>query len=337
MFIIAGVVFVVGIVSPNHTLLPALLVLLGVLVGAVFLNRRGYITLAGAVTIVIFELGLMLSILATPGGLTVFALPLFDLFVQAEMIAVSLLPVGYVFVVAGCNVAFILLALTFMPRAHDLSVVMQTSAAGDAYIRPIVIQVIVAVVSYLWVRGATRAMARADRAEVIAALQHKMVEQERAIAEQKEQLELGIQQILDTHVRVANGHFNARAPLMQDNVLAQLAVSLNNLLSRLQRYALAERQVQFLRTEIARVVEAVRHARLRGTSVQLERGGTPVDSVIVELNGCNIQQSLVSPGGGQVKPRGFRPTNLQSANEQVNQQGSQQFFPPHEGQMRQPY
>src|SRR5690349_22119005 len=38
-----------------------------------------------------------------------------------------------------------------------------------------------------------------------------------------------------SHVRAANGDYTARAPLGQDNLLWQIASSLNNLLSRLQR------------------------------------------------------------------------------------------------------
>jgi len=50
------------------------------------------------------------------------------------------------------------------------------------------------------------ALVRADRAETVAALEH-------ALLEQKRDLELGIQQILQTHVTIANGNLDARAPL----------------------------------------------------------------------------------------------------------------------------
>src|SRR5205823_1369889 len=106
---------------------------------------------------------------------------------------------------------FIFVSFAFLPHTVALNHAL-TSAAYDATLRPVVLQVIVAVVTFLWVRSATQAIARADRAEEVAKLQHVLAERDREAAEQKEQLEMGVQQILDTHVRVANGNFGARAP-----------------------------------------------------------------------------------------------------------------------------
>ncbi|GAC1360375.1 MAG: hypothetical protein NVS2B12_09140 [Ktedonobacteraceae bacterium] len=41
------------------------------------------------------------------------------------------------------------------------------------------------------------------------------------------QLDASIQQIVQTYMRIANGDFDARVPLNQDNVLWQVAGSLN--------------------------------------------------------------------------------------------------------------
>lgn len=63
----------------------------------------------------------------------------------------------------------------------------------------------------------------------------EIVALQEAITKQKEELESGIQLILETHVHVANGDFATRAPLTQDHLLWQVAYPLNNLLARLQR------------------------------------------------------------------------------------------------------
>lgn len=125
----------------------------------------------------------------------------------------------------------------------DLSTQHRTASfaaitATDAYpimVRPIAIHIVVTVVLWLWVRSATQVIARADRAEVIATLEHAIAQQEHADAQLKRQLEMSIQQIVETRQRLANGDFNARAPLNNGNVLWQIAGSLNNLLSRFQR------------------------------------------------------------------------------------------------------
>jgi len=62
--------------------------------------------------------------------------------------------------------------------------------------------------------------------------------------EQKRQLDAGIQQILQTHVAVANGDLKVRAPLTQDHVLWQVAAALNNLIARLQSLSDTERELR---------------------------------------------------------------------------------------------
>ena len=130
--------------------------------------------------------------------------------------------------------------------------------ALDVIAQPIALQLIVAIVTYLWVRSAQRAIARADRAEEIAELQRRE-------AERSHQLETGIQQLLQTQVRAANGDLMARANLSQDNMLWQVGVSLNTLLTRLQKAgrqaSRAEYENQQLREEVARLAEALRKAR----------------------------------------------------------------------------
>jgi uncharacterized phage infection (PIP) family protein YhgE len=72
---------------------------------------------------------------------------------------------------------------------------------------------------------------------------------ENAVAQQKRELESGIEQILQTHVETANGNFQARAPLSQDHVLWQIAYALNNLIARLQRLGQVENELQQARME----------------------------------------------------------------------------------------
>jgi hypothetical protein len=71
--------------------------------------------------------------------------------------------------------------------------------------------------------------------------------------------------LLQTQVRAANGDLMARANLSQDNLLWQVGVSLNALLTRLQKAgrqaSRAEYENQQLREEVARLAEALREAR----------------------------------------------------------------------------
>jgi hypothetical protein len=144
--------------------------------------------------------------------------------------------------------------------------------------RPIALQIIIAVVAFLWVRGTDQAIRRADRAEEIAALEH-------TLADQKRQLDIGIQQILQTHVRAANGDYTARAPLGQDNILWQIASSLNNLLSRLQRSGQAEHQLRRTDEEIRRLASAIDDAQAGRKPIWPAPTGTAADLILERIRG----------------------------------------------------
>jgi hypothetical protein len=144
----------------------------------------------------------------------------------------------------------------------------------------------------------------------IVALQH-------SIAEQKRELESGIQEILQTHVQTANGDFNVRAPLAQDHVLWQVAYSLNNLIARLHRLSLVEFDLQqtkreaaravgslqtqanqiksellLVHSETAQLVDALRDAKMREQPIWLPQSHTLLNSLCKELDGNYLQPAL---------------------------------------------
>ncbi len=269
---------VAALLEGNRSLLFIMIPSLIVSIIVLILNRLGKGMTAGVLLVTGFEFGYMVSLLRTPGGLSISDLPRFDLLVEAVLLAVSFLPARIIPWIAIGNCVFIWATLTFMPHKPDLANLLRTSPFTIIE-DPIALQIIVASVTYLWVRSTNRAIERADRAELVATLQKK-------IADQRKDLEIGIGQILNTHVQIANGNFNARAPLTQDNALWQIAVSLNNLLSRFQRFgeteqALRKTQYELQRTqnsllqarqEIARLTEFSQRATHQGQNGELSNG-----------------------------------------------------------------
>lgn len=145
---------------------------------------------------------------------------------------------------------------------------------------------------------------------------------ERAIAQQKQELELGIQQLLQTHIQAANGDFQARAPLAQDHVLWQIAYSLNNLLSRMQRLSLAEaelnqtkleasrtigslqtqanlikNELQLIQGEAAMLIDSLREAKVKDSPIRTPSSRTLLDPLYKELTGNYLQPVLPSGRG----------------------------------------
>lgn len=306
----------VAILGPNKALIFILLLPVAIDIVALIFNKLGRITVAGVLVIVGIEVGLVLSILGPTmagGGLTSYLLPQFDLMVQAEFVAITLLRPRSVFLMAFLHCTFIIGAILVLPHSAEFAPIFATNEY-EIFLRPITLQIIVAFVTYLWVTSAYQATRRADRAEVIAELERREVERQQQEIALKQQLDEGIQQILQTHVQVSNGNFSARAPLKQENVLWRIAYSLNNLLARLQSLHHAEQELQRARSETARLVEMVHRARL-GQPTRFERTGTHLDPLILELAGSSFVSDqfsgpMVSPSSsplGRHAPPAERP------------------------------
>ena len=273
----------IAIKEGNRALLIILIVSL-IMTGITLpINRSGRVTIVGTIMVSLLSIGLLLGIIGTPGGLASPDLVRIDLLVIPELLAVSLLPGLTVFPVALGTSIFTWIVLTYGPRNSELIHQIMAPSGYGIIVRPIALQIIVAIVTFLWVRSATQAIARADRAEAIAALEHTIAEQEHAIAEQKVQLDASIDQIVQTHMRVSNGDFSARVPLNQDNVLWQISGSLNNLLTRFQHYRQEAQELQRVREEAMRLVNHVREVKARQKVIPYSRGGTVVDMIAMEV------------------------------------------------------
>lgn len=296
MFIITAAFIPLALVSINPLLTPIILSLLALCCVAIFLNRLGQVALAGTLAMVALSLTIVVNLLTAPQGiLSTNGLLTYDLLVLSELIAVSVLPPWIVFFVAALNSIFMFVDIRFQPHAADLERLLHASTYA-ILIRPISLQFVVALVTYLWVRSAVHAIRRAERVEVIAELQ-------RSLAQQKQDLEFGIQQIQNTLVQAANGNFNVRTPLAQDNVLWQVAVSLNTLLTRLQRSSQSEQDLQRTRTEIGRLVTILHEAEVNQSPLQTAPTGTLLDPLLQQLMG----RYLVHPPspGKKKNPRPF--------------------------------
>ncbi|HEX9036497.1 MAG TPA: hypothetical protein VF808_05850 [Ktedonobacterales bacterium] len=268
---------------------------IGGLVGcllALFLNRRGAVTAASVLLATLLEVGFAGIILGAPTGLTVPDLLLMPLLALTELIAVSLLAPWTVFLAAIINSAFVLVVILDWPTDSTIHMLLNEPGAASLIISPpITLYLIVALVTYLWVRGATLALVARDRAEELASLEH-------AVAEQRRNVEIGMRQMHDTLVRVANGDYTARAPVAQDNTLWQLSASLNTMIARQQKVSDAQYQLQRASNEVTRLVEAVRQAKAGRPPLWPAEIGTILDPLIREFAGPRAPAAFPGPAPG---------------------------------------
>lgn len=270
---------------PNHYVIFLCIFMLAICLLALILNRAGKTLFASILTVGILEMALVLVVASTK-PFDIPNLPLYDLLVMAELFAASLLPPFYIFATALFNVLFIighlLLQKSFPGIATEaLRTYLQTQFY-TALARPVSLEIIVGIVIYLWVRSTSQAIARADKAEMIARLEHEL-------ATQKKQLEIDIQQILKTHTEVANGNLDARTPMAQDRALWPLSNALNTLLTRFQRSSRADRELQQIQQMILTLVQTLQTAEQAQQPVpHFPRTATAIDPVLAWLGGKRV-------------------------------------------------
>jgi hypothetical protein len=299
-FILVVLVAPIGAFGPNHQILLVALGIFVLIIVCAPLNRAGHVNVVGLIISLSVNLGIYSSILRSPGGIAPDTIAIFDMLVFSEVFVASLLPINWVIPDALVNMIFSYVVLTYWPRTPLLAQIMHGSGYFTIVSRPIQIHLIVTVVLYLWVQSATRSIRRADRAEEIAKLQHDIAAQEHEIVEEKRQLDQSIQDIMQTHMQASNGDLAARVPLREGATLWPLAVSLNNLLSRMQRLqnteqevqkmtprihraAQVEHELQRIQSAILQISEALRVAEETLKPIRVANTGTSIDALSIEL------------------------------------------------------
>jgi hypothetical protein len=229
----------------DHNMVQVVLAIVGLAVSAVvlYLNRRGFVEIAGLFTFILLYIAGTSSLLNYPDGLSLSTLPNLFFSIIPEMLALAFFSANSILVVFFINVIQIWAIVVYGPHDATIAHLLQT-APLKIFLPLYLLQAITSITLYCWGRSAEDALKRADRAEEIVMYEQHEKEQHEQELEQKRQLDAGIQQILQTHIAVANGDLKVRAPLTQDHALWQVAVSLNTLIARLQRLSQNERELK---------------------------------------------------------------------------------------------
>jgi hypothetical protein len=274
-----------GLQHQGSTLLFSILIVLAG-AAAIALNRANFTVVAAAILICAFFVGVG-GAMVTSSNLDLMWMPAFDFFVIPVFLAGLLISRQAPFVAAAVGMGAIVALLELKPRDPWLSQMVAQLGIYHFMVRPVMLLLIVAIASWLWARSVEQAIRRADRAEEVAVMEHQM-------ADQKRQLDRGIQNLLETHVRAANGDFAARAATSQDNVLWQIAVSLNNLLSRLGKYAHVELRLQRTDQGIDQLATALESYRAGRQAMWPSATGTNVDKLTSLIAG-NVRPAAPIP------------------------------------------
>lgn len=243
-------------------------------------NKMGKGLLGSALVVLTFQSGLVLSILSS-SPLDLNNIPLYDIFVIGELIAVSVLPVRGVFLLAILDSLFIIGDLLYQPHSQALAAILHQQFVL-VVARPVIIQISVAAVLALWVSSTTRANERANRAEMVATVEHALAEQHAIAEQEKQELETSIQQLIQAHVDATNAQVNARIPYPSAKVLWPLVGVLNSLWTRLQQSQHNEQVLQRLKEAITFYTETIRQATSTPQKpLSLKQSGTDLDVLML--------------------------------------------------------
>ncbi len=237
---------------------------------AMVCNRNGLVTIAGLLVVFNVEISIGTNIITTPHGLSLSVMPLFDILVIPLVLAASLLPTGFVFLFAALNSIFAVAGTLLLPHSPDLATALKTSAFGLVSL-PIFIQIILAIIAFFWVRGANQAIARADRAEQIALLEHEVSQSRQELAEQNERLEVAVRAIARALMQANQNDRYPRIPT-EGNVLWEIAGPVNNMIARFHRLRTTEAEHQQYLKELTMLLSALRTAQVTNKPPQLPVG-----------------------------------------------------------------
>jgi len=274
----------------NHLVIYLDGILICITVCTLFLNRAGKSLLAGVILVLASE-AVLTTVIMTTLPLDEPSIQLYDLYLVVDLLAVSLIPPQSIFALAIMNSCFIGLDLAFQPHTQGMASDLVTQFI-PMLVRPVGLQIIIAGVAYLWVRSANRAITRADRAEMIAKLEHTLAEERAYFEQAKVQLEESIQQLVKTHTEAMNGQGVAKIPYPPEaKVLWPLVGVINSLWVRLQHTHQTERELQQLKQAIASYTALLHQAMLAPhQALPVYQTKTELDALILAVG--NLQRTL---------------------------------------------
>lgn len=248
-------------------------------------GEAGYLLLAGG------TLGIAWVIAARGAqqGLTPTDLRLYDFFVLPIVLSgvVSNRRAPILFGALTCG--FTLVSLLLLPHSQALQLYWdgrdpQTlGSVYDVIAIPIVIQGLTAVAGWLGADSVRRSLLSAMRADELALANERIVAQASELEVQRRRLRDGIAHVQEVHTAFARGNFDVRARLGGEDELQPLAVSLNMLLSQMQRMQREQEQRTRIEQSAHELALALRRLRMGGAYQPPQYTGTAFDEVLLEM------------------------------------------------------
>ncbi|HLZ58646.1 MAG TPA: hypothetical protein VKR06_17035 [Ktedonosporobacter sp.] len=263
---------------------------------ALIFNRYNLLILAGMSCIIGVVIGLLAGIMGQ-GSFGITELFILALFVIPEIMAGALLPPVMVFVVALINSVVIVMIVLQAHTTPDLAKYLYDPTF--IFVPLLFLHFVVALITYILVRGLLNEATRADRAEEVAALHREIASYEHEQAQEKQRLEEAVQQIAYALTQVSNGHLEVRVSPGEGQIVGVVG-PLNNLLSYLQQWRQDAAELGRLRAALQHVTREIQMAG--GRARPFQPTGTALDPLFLALSRSGVenenQRSTLPPTTG---------------------------------------
>ncbi|HEY7419177.1 MAG TPA: hypothetical protein VH593_28600 [Ktedonobacteraceae bacterium] len=257
-----------------------ILIVGGVVILSIALNRSKYCILAGVVLIVGIDFtisGIVYNeTLTLVGG----RLANLNLLVLSILIASLVLQRNVIPFIGVFQIGLLYVIVAFFP--HDASI-GGISISSIMYVPGLLI-LCGTIFSWLGAWSIDKALQRANQAEELAEIRSCFNEQARQTNELNQRLEYGIAKLKEVQSRVANGDYKARADLV-DNELFPLGASFNLMAERLEKALHMMQDYRQLQSLLQYLLRACNSLNEDGSQQQivLQRTGTLIDPILFSL------------------------------------------------------
>lgn len=274
------IIFIPGCLAlPNHYVIWADIGMMPICIIALILNKVSKPQVAGILLTLAFEAALTMVVL-TSIPFDPPTLQQYELFVFGEVLAVSLITPEWVWIVAVYNIGFIIWSLLFQGHKEATLLYELQTQFWAIMIRPVAVQLVTASVTYLWVKGATGAIERADKAEMRTQLEVQMREAEAERNQEKKILEDVFDRITKNHADLMNKGEISKIPTSEyPPTLWKMINAFNSMQNRLLRAKQTENELQQLQQTLMQTTALANQGQLRPDRPT----GTLVDALLAAL------------------------------------------------------
>jgi hypothetical protein len=237
--------------------------------------------------IIAIGITIVVKIMTIPDGISFSYLTKYDILVQPIIIAAALLEPWSSFVVVAFNVLFITIALILGSHAPDLAQALHDPwHIGELFAVPIMIQIVVALFSWLIIKNMLDALKQADQAEQVAVLERALAEARMNNEERTRQVGIAANAFVAAIQQASNRDMGARIDLPIENILWPLGMQMNLFLDRYQKRWEAENELEKTRAAINEFAQEIYRSNEQGRAFRLPpRRNTILDGIIVALAG----------------------------------------------------